>query len=52
VEEGNRDKDRYINEVKNLPYANYKNKKWKRKRDKRVPKRILTPYMFFVKEVC
>ena len=45
-----RDKERFIAELKSNPLPLYRNKRPRRRRDRRKPKRILTPYMFFVKE--
>eukprot|EP00347_Sterkiella_histriomuscorum_P018014 403347115 len=50
VEESAKDKERYINEMRNLPVPLYRNKRPRRPRDRRKPKKVLTPYMFFVKE--
>ncbi|CDW82148.1 UNKNOWN [Stylonychia lemnae] len=50
VEESAKDKERYLNEIRNLPVPLYRNKRPRRRRDSRKPKKVLTPYMFFVKE--
>ena len=50
VEESSRDKERYIQELRNLPVPMFRNKRPRRRRDRRKPKKVLTPYMFFVKE--
>jgi hypothetical protein len=34
-----------------MPLPLYRNKRPRRRRDRRKPKKVLTPYMFFVKEV-
>lgn len=51
VEEATRDKERFIQELRSLPTPMYRNKRPRRRRDRRKPKKVLTPYMFFVKEV-
>jgi hypothetical protein len=51
VNEANKDKERFINEIRNTPVPLYRNKRPRRRRDRRKPKKVLTPYMFFVKEV-
>jgi hypothetical protein len=50
VEEAAKDKDRYIEELKNMPAPMFRSKRPRRRRDRRKPKKVLTPYMFFVKE--
>ncbi len=50
VEEANKDKDRYLSEMRSLPIPLYRNRRPRRRRDRRKPKKVLTPYMFYVKE--
>jgi hypothetical protein len=50
VEEANKEKDRYESELKNLPVPMYRNKRPRVRKDRRKPKKVLTPYMFYVKE--
>lgn len=51
MEEANKDKERYCNELKNLPLPMLRSRRPRRRKDRRKPKKVLTPYMFFVKEV-
>lgn len=50
VEEANRDKEKYVSELKNLPVPMYRNKRPRLRKDRRKPKKVLTPYMFYMKE--
>lgn len=51
MEEASKDKERYIQELNELPIPLFRSKRPRRRRDRRKPKKVLTPYMFYVKEV-
>ena len=49
-EESIKDKERFTSELRTMPMPMYRRQRPRRRKDRRMPKKVLTPYMFFVKE--